>query len=156
MKTLGAKNDIWSDLDLRSFFLSGDLDLIFFQVLDDDLDLIFYHFLNDISNVCLWPSISYIKGDTAAICISGVEKCIDWAEVRAKETMKCHHRQLMSADAPAPAVGPIGLINGMSSFGDLGRFFETTMYVKQCDCLKHYLCMARWPGHSWLTVWTNW
>jgi hypothetical protein len=25
-----------------------------------------------------------------------------------------------------------------------------TMYVKQCDCLKHYLCMATWPGHSWL------
>jgi hypothetical protein len=34
------------------FFLNGDLDLIFYQVLDDDLDLIFYHFLNDLSNVC--------------------------------------------------------------------------------------------------------
>jgi hypothetical protein len=22
-----------------------------------------------------------------------------------------------------------------------------TMDVKQCDCLKHYLCMAIWPGH---------
>jgi hypothetical protein len=33
------------------FFKKGDLDLIFYQVLDDDLDLIFYHFLNDLSNV---------------------------------------------------------------------------------------------------------
>jgi hypothetical protein len=24
------------------------------------------------------------------------------------------------------------------------------MYVKQCDCLKHYLLMARWPGHSYV------
>jgi hypothetical protein len=32
-------------------FKKGDLDLIFYQVLDDDLDLIFYHFLNDLSNV---------------------------------------------------------------------------------------------------------
>jgi hypothetical protein len=24
------------------------------------------------------------------------------------------------------------------------------MDVKQCDCLKHYLCLATWPGHSWL------
>jgi hypothetical protein len=37
------------------FFKKGDLDLIFYQVLDDDLDLIFYHFLNDLSNVCLKP-----------------------------------------------------------------------------------------------------
>jgi hypothetical protein len=35
------------------FFKKGDLDLIFYQVLDDDLDLIFYHFLNDLSNVWL-------------------------------------------------------------------------------------------------------
>jgi hypothetical protein len=49
--TLRAKNDIWSDLDLRSFFKKSDLDLIFYQVLGDDLDMIFYHFLNDLSNV---------------------------------------------------------------------------------------------------------
>jgi hypothetical protein len=25
-----------------------------------------------------------------------------------------------------------------------------TMYVKQCDCLKHYLCMATWTGcYNW-------
>jgi hypothetical protein len=34
-----------------------------------------------------------------------------------------------------------------------------TSDVKQCDCLKHYLCMATWSRQSWqlgLTVWTNW
>jgi hypothetical protein len=34
--------------------------------------------------------------------------------------------------------------------------FSITMYVKQCDCLKHYLCMATWPGHSWLLRFDSW
>jgi hypothetical protein len=45
------------------FLKKGDLDLIFYQVLDDDLDLIFYHFLNDLSNVCMgYDIISSKKG----------------------------------------------------------------------------------------------
>jgi hypothetical protein len=39
------------------------------------------------------------------------------------------------------------------------RDTAATMDVKQCDCLKHYLCMATWSGQSWqlrLTVWTTW
>jgi hypothetical protein len=30
------------------------------------------------------------------------------------------------------------------------RAILTTMDVKQCDCLKHYLCIATWPGcYDW-------